>query len=66
MGDDTTMGDDTITLSRPPRCESCGQIADVELGDGSTWCESCTVAAHNLGYDRQQGRLISLMEVRYE
>lgn len=32
-------------------CESCGADANVELPDGSHWCDACDTAAKNLGYD---------------
>ena len=34
-----------------PRCESCGDVAEVTLDDGSTWCADCDAAARKLGYD---------------
>lgn len=47
-----------------PPCESCGAAAEVELDDGSTWCEQCNTSAHNLGYDKANGRLITVIESR--
>ena len=39
-------------------CESCGSLAAVTLGDGSSWCLACHAAALNLGYDDDLGTLI--------
>lgn len=37
--------------AQAPGCESCGDIADITLPDGSRWCASCDGSARRLGYD---------------
>ncbi len=39
-----------LDLGTDKTCESCGMSADVELADGSTWCEACDGAARKMGY----------------
>lgn len=46
-----------------PTCESCGADAHFRTSDGGTWCEDCHFAALRLGYDRDLGTPIRLMEV---